>query len=166
MELTIARALSSVVHAHLFPHSSISLSLHVLSSDGSLLAALINAATLALVDAGVPMSDYVAACTAGSTSSYAAGDEAGDPLLDLNTQEEQELPFMTVATLGSSEKVVVLNCESRVQVSRLEGMLVTGVDGCKQVRQLLDRVIKEKGARMIREGAAEKSHAGAMDLDE
>lgn len=111
------------------------------------------------------MSDYIAACTAGSTSSYSAGDDTADPLLDLNTQEEQELPFLTVATLGSSDRVAVLSCESRVQVSRLEGMLVVGVDGCKQVKQLLDRVIKEKGVKMIREGAVDRSDTTVMELD-
>ncbi|TQV90928.1 hypothetical protein V2A60_008389 [Cordyceps javanica] len=166
MEITIAKAFASNLHTHIFPHSTISISLHVLSQDGSLLAALLNAATLALVDAGIPMTDYVAACTAGSTSSFAAGDDAADPLLDLNNQEEQELPYLTVATLGDSDRVAVLACESRVQVSRLEGMLVVGVDGCRQVRSFLDGVVKAKGARMIREGAIRKSDAMAMDLDE
>ncbi|KAJ2983080.1 hypothetical protein NQ176_g944 [Zarea fungicola] len=45
MEITIAKALSSNLHTHIFPHSSISVSLHVLSQDGSLLAAHINATT-------------------------------------------------------------------------------------------------------------------------
>ncbi|POR37664.1 Exosome complex component SKI6 [Tolypocladium paradoxum] len=165
IEITIAKTLASTVHTHLFPHSTITVSLHVLSQDGSLLAALINATTLAVIDAGIPMTDYVVACTAGSTSSYAAGDDAADPLLDLNNQEEQELPFLTVAALGDSDRVAVLVCESRVQVSRLEGMLVVGLDGCKQVRQFLDRTVKEKGAKMIREGAAQRSDAMAMDLD-
>lgn len=112
------------------------------------------------------MTDYIAACTAGSTSTYAANDESADPLLDLNQQEEQELPSLTVATLGVSDKVVVLVCESRVQVGRLEGMLAVGVDGCKQVRTILDDVVREKGARMIREGAIEKgTRLGDMDLD-
>ena len=165
IEITIAKALASTVHTHLFPHSTITVSLHVLSQDGSLLAALINATTLAIIDAGIPMTDYIAACTAGSTSSYAAGDDAADPLLDLNNQEEQELPFLTVAALGDSDRVAVLVCESRVQVSRLEGMLVVGLDGCKQVRQFLDRIVKEKGVKMIREGAAQRSDAMAMDLE-
>ncbi|KHN95569.1 exosome complex exonuclease RRP41 [Metarhizium album ARSEF 1941] len=151
---------------HLFPHSSITVSLHVLSQDGSLLAALINAATLAVIDAGIPMTDYIAACTAGSTSSYAAGDDSADPLLDLNNQEEQELPFLTVATLGSSDRVVALVCESRVQVSRLEGMLVVGLDGCKQVKMFLDKTIKDRGVKMIKEGAVQPSDIMAMELDE
>ncbi|PKS08349.1 hypothetical protein jhhlp_005293 [Lomentospora prolificans] len=149
LETTIANALTASLHTHLFPHSTISISLHVLSQDGSLLAALINASTLALVDAGIPMTDYIAACTSGSTSTYAAADDSADPLLDLNLQEEQELPFLTVATLGASDKVVVVVCESRVQVGRLEGLLAVGVSGCRQVRQFMDQVVKEKGSTMI-----------------
>src|SRR5438046_2678290 len=91
LQSTISSALAASLHTHLHPHSTISISLHVLSQDGSLLAALINAATLACIDAGIPMTDYVVACTAGSTSTYAANDEAADPLLDMNNQEEQEL---------------------------------------------------------------------------
>ncbi|CAN8101563.1 unnamed protein product [Discula destructiva] len=166
IQSTISHALSSNLHTNLYPQSTITFSLHVLSQDGSLLACLLNACTLAAIDAGIPMTDYIAACTAGSTSSYAANDESADPLLDLNHQEEQELPSLTVATLGTSDKVVVLVCESRVQVGRLEGMLAVGVDGCKQVRAILDGVVREKGARMIREGAIEKGTVlGDMDID-
>ncbi len=161
---TLAHALSSTIHTHLFPHSVITFSLHVLSQDGLLLAALINAATLAAIDAGVPMTDYVVACTAGSTSTYAANDEGADPLLDLNNQEEQELPSLTVATLGDTDRVAALVCESRVQASRLEGMLAVGVDGCKQVRAILDRVVRQAGARMIKEGAVQKP-VGLEEMD-
>lgn len=167
MQSTISHALSSNLHTHLYPHSTITFSLHVLSQDGSLLACLLNACTLAAIDAGIPMTDYIAACTAGSTSTYAANDESADPLLDLNHQEEQELPSLTVATLGNSDRIIVLVCESRVQVSRLEGMLAVGVDGCKQVRQILDSAVREKGAKMIMEGAVEKGTGlGDMDVDE
>ncbi|KAI0466676.1 ribosomal protein S5 domain 2-like protein [Xylaria cf. heliscus] len=165
LQATIAKALASNLHVHLYPRSTISVSLHVLSQDGSLLAALINAATLALVDAGVPMTDYLAACTAGSTSTHSAGDEAADPLVDLNTQEEQELPFLTLGTLGATDKVAVLVCETRVQVSRLEGMMASAADGCKGVRDFLDSVVRDKGRKMVTEGAIEKGASMAMDID-
>jgi len=155
MQHTLATAFSSTLFTHLYPHSTISLSLHVLSNDGSLLAACINAATLALIDAGIPMSDYLTACTAGTTSFAASSGpqgpaaDADDPLLDLNTLEEQELPFMTIATLGASERVGVLVMETKVHVSRLEEMMAVGVDGCKRVRELLDAVVREHGKRMV-----------------
>ncbi|TVY81639.1 Exosome complex component ski6, partial [Lachnellula suecica] len=119
MQTTISNAFSQSLFTHLYPHSTIALSLHILSQDGSLLAACLNASTLALIDAGIPMRDYICACTAGSTSSYSSNDEAADPLLDLNNNEEQELPFLTVGTLGGTDAVSVLVMETRVQVGRL-----------------------------------------------
>jgi len=153
MQTTIANTFQSALFTHLYPHSTVAITLHVLSQDGSLLAACLNAATLALIDAGVPMADYVAACTAGSTSSYAGNDESADPLLDLNGLEEQELPFLTVGTLGAGEKVSVLVMETRVQIGRLEGMLAVGVDGCKQVREILDQVVRRRGKKLLRSAA-------------
>ena len=150
MQATIANAFQSALFTHLYPHSTILITLHVLAQDGSLLAACLNAATLALIDAGVPMADYIAACTAGSTSSYTSNDESADPLLDLNGLEEQELPFLTVGTLGAGEKVSVLVMETRVQIGRLEGMLAVGVDGCKQVREILDQVVRRRGKKLLR----------------
>jgi exosome complex component RRP41 len=149
MQTTIANAFSQSLFTHLYPHSTILLSLHILSQDGSLLAALLNASTLALIDAGIPMRDYICACTAGSTSSYSSNDEKADPLLDLNNMEEQELPFLTVATLGETDDVSVLVMETRVQIGRLEGMLAVGVDGCKQVREILDQVVRKRGTKIL-----------------
>jgi exosome complex component RRP41 len=153
MQSTIASTFSKTLFTHLYPHSTISISLHILSQDGSLLAGCLNATTLALIDAGIPMSDYVVSCTAGSTSSYSSNDEKADPLLDLNGLEEQELPFLTVATLGETDKVCVLVMETRVQAGRLEGMLAVGVDGCKQVRRILDGVVRRQGKKVL-EGTA------------
>ena len=154
MQTTIANACSSSLFTHLYPHSLISIAIRILSQDGSMLAACINAATLALVDAGIPMSDYTIACTAGLALSSPTirggeGQDRTDPLLDLNGVEEQELPFLTVATLGAGEKVSVLVMESRVQVSRLESMLAVGVGGCKQVREILDRVVRAHGKKLL-----------------
>lgn len=148
MQSTIASAFTSILFTHLYPHSTITIALHILSQDGSLLAACLNAATLALIDAGIPMSDYIVACTSGLTPPSGNNDSA-DPLLDLNGIEEQELPFLTVGTLGAGERVSVLVMESRVQVGRLEGMLAVGVDGCKQVREILDGVVRRQGKKVL-----------------
>lgn len=149
MQSTIANTFQSTLFTHLFPHSTITISLHILSQDGSLLSACLNASTLALIDAGIPMTDYIVSCTAGSTSSYSSNDETADPLLDLNGMEEQELPYLTVATLGATDKVAVCVMESRCQVGRLEGMLAVGVDGCKQVRRILDGVVRAQGKKIL-----------------
>ena len=149
MQHCLRSAFEGVLLLHLYPHSTISITVHVVSQDGSLLAACVNAATLALVDAGVPMADYLVACTAAAGASASAADNASadDPLLDLNGQEELELPILTVATLGESEKVAVCVLESRVRMERLEGMLAVGIEGCKRMRGILDGVVKGYGKR-------------------
>lgn len=115
------------------------------------------------------MRHYLTSCTAGSTSSYAdpssategssntrgdtgpSDDNDPDPLLDLNSLEEAELPHLTVATLGGTDKVSVLVMETRVQGERLEGMLAVGVDGCRSVLGMLDAVVRGHG-RVVLEG--------------
>ncbi|KIW00755.1 hypothetical protein, variant [Verruconis gallopava] len=166
MQHTIVNALQSTLHTSHYPGSTIAINLHVLAQDGSLLAALINASTLALIDAGVPMSDYLTACTAGSTVNAAASrsaprpqaalpglsnlaDDVEDPLLDLNSLEEQELPYLTVGTLGATDKVVVCVLETRMHAHRLEEMLAVGVDGCARIREILDSVVRAHGKKTL-----------------
>lgn len=156
---TLRSAFQSHLHTYLYPHSTISIHVSVLSADGSLLAAAINACTLALVDAGIPMPGLLCGCTAGMSGSASTprdprNDEL-DPLLDLSLPEEQELPFLTVGTTTSvpvgedhmdeeeeETKVALLNMDSKLHCTYIETMLAVGMDGCKQIRELLDGVIK------------------------
>lgn len=158
LKITLSQAFQAHLFTHLYPRSTISINLHVLSLDGALLAACLNAASLALVDAGVPMPSILAAVTAGIISSADDGNARGDPILDLNNSEEQELPFLTVATVGGAQeqadKISVLMMESRCQVggpdNKLESMMAVGVDGCKQMRNVMENVIRQQGAKVLR----------------
>lgn len=152
-------AFQTHLHTYLYPHSTISIHVSVLSADGSLLAAAINACTLALVDAGIPMPGLLCGCTAGmsgaaSTPRDPRHDEL-DPLLDLSLPEEQELPSLTVGTTTSvpvgennmddeegDMKVVVLTLDSKLHATYTETMLAVGMDGCNQIRELLEKVVK------------------------
>lgn len=143
MSHTLATAFTPLLHTHLYPHSTITINIHILSQDGSLLAASLNAATLALIDAGIPMSDYLTAVTAAAGPS--TDSETSDPLLDLNGLEEQELPFLTIGTVGGRVSVLVM--ETRVRMEKVEGMIAVGVDGCKRVREILDGAVKGFGKK-------------------
>ncbi len=122
------------------------------------MAACLNAASLALVDAGVPMPSILAAVTSGMILST-DGVTPSDPVLDLNNAEELELSFLSVATVAGlneeeEDKVSVLIMESRIQLGqegkKLEAMLAVGVDGCKQVRAIMEGVVRTHGARILR----------------
>ncbi|KAI5818202.1 ribosomal protein S5 domain 2-type protein, partial [Pyronema omphalodes] len=145
MRSQLARTFNSAILTHLHPRSEITMSLHILSQDGGVLAACINACTLALIDAGVPMSNYVVAMSAGCFTK--------EPLLDVNGIEENELPMLTVATLGATEKVTLIQMESKVHIDVMESMLAVAVDGCAKMREMLDTVVRSHGNEVARSGA-------------
>ena len=101
-----------------------------------LLAAGLNAATLALIDAGIPMTDYLTACSIGVGNDLL--------LLDLNyTEEATEAPVVTVAVLAQSGKMTMCNLECRLPMDSLEEILELGKDACLQIYTLMDKIIRE-----------------------
>ncbi|GAA5989860.1 hypothetical protein JCM10908_002353 [Rhodotorula pacifica] len=158
-----------VLLLHLYPRSSIDIYLQVLENDGSLLQACINATSLALISAGLPLSDYVCSLTLASYPSLppsgpaqippfellsppVAYSNANDPtatlgsgsttLLDLVQAEEQALPCLTVAVLPRSGRVTLVNLETRVGVGRFEEMLRWGVEGARVVQGAMEEAVR------------------------
>lgn len=81
--------------------SDIDLFIQIIQTDGGMLTCAINAACLALVDAGIPMSDYVVACSAGFVSNQC--------ILDLNYIEEGPIPCVSLAIQPKSGKTVMMS---------------------------------------------------------
>ncbi|KAF3913867.1 hypothetical protein ABW21_db0203370 [Orbilia brochopaga] len=152
LQTAVQKTFASVILTHLLARSEIAISLHILSQDGGTLAACINATTLALIDAGIPMADYVCACTAGQPPIALGGgdgDDEPDPYLDVNYLEESDIPSLTVATVGGGEKVAVVSMESRVRIERLEAMLAVAVSGCARVREIMDKEVRRYGKEKL-----------------
>ncbi|KAK9466813.1 ribosomal protein S5 domain 2-type protein [Lipomyces arxii] len=142
MSLAIKHIFEDAVMVHLYPRSEIVINLYVVAQDGGLLQACVNAASLALVDAGVPMYDYVCACTAGIYDR--------EVLLDLNRIEESDMPFLTMATVGNSRKTSLLQLEMKVQFDRLEGMMAAAMSGCHHIRDLIDKAVRLHGKSRLK----------------
>ena len=164
MQSALQRTFASVILTHLFPRSEIVVTLHILSQDGSVLATCINATTLALIDAGIPLYDYVTACTAGSSSTYMSNEENADPMLDLNAIEEGDLPCLTLATVGGGERIALCNMENKVQLSRLEGIIAVAVGGCAELRGVLDRVVRKWGTEVLKRRGESARVGGTGDI--
>lgn len=101
-----------MVQTTLYPRSQIDVYVTVLQQDGGLLQTCINGTTLALINAGIPMLDFVCAVTGGVHST--------SPLLDLTTLEENDVPHVTVAIMPKTGKVALVTMETRLHVDRFE----------------------------------------------
>jgi exosome complex component RRP41 len=129
MAASIRRVFEPVVQTQLYPRSQIDVSICLLQSDGGVRSAAINATTLALIDAGVAMEDFVCACSAGSVH--------GALLLDLNAQEDGAGAEFAVAYLPRAERVSFVQLEAKVPLSSMEETLNFALEGCRQVYQVL-----------------------------
>lgn len=95
-----------------------------------------NAATLALIDAGIPIKEYVCACTA----SLANNDV---PMIDISHEEEiMGGPTLTVAALPMSGKIVLMEMSQRFHLDHLEKVSNKALQGCKDIRQILDEAVR------------------------
>jgi exosome complex component RRP41 len=91
----ISSVFDGVILLDLYPKSQIDLQIFVLESDGGHKSAAFNAATLALVDAGIPMRDFVVSTTSGLLGSVAVLD------LILAEEKKQNCEFMVAYLLKS-----------------------------------------------------------------
>lgn len=138
-EITIhlQQTLSSAIMTELYPKSQIDIYIEVLQSDGGNFCAAINAATLALVDAGISLKEYVCACTA----SLGNGDV---PLMDVSHLEEiSGGPTLTVACLPISGSIAFMEMSQRFHLDSLSKVLECATEGCKEIRNILDTAVRD-----------------------
>ncbi|KAH3670638.1 hypothetical protein OGAPHI_001153 [Ogataea philodendri] len=123
-----------------YSRTVIDISLTVLAMDGGLLACFCNAITLALIDAGISLYDYVSAISIGLFDQT--------PLLDMNTLEESDLSFVTIGVVGDSDKLNLMLCEDKIPLDKLERLISLGIEGCHRVKQLMDHQMRVAGQEL------------------
>ncbi|EIE24670.1 ribosomal protein S5 domain 2-like protein [Coccomyxa subellipsoidea C-169] len=127
---TIRSALEHTILLDLFPRAQIGVSVQVLQADGGVLGACINAAMLALANAGIPLRDMIAATSAGYLEST--------PLLDLNFLESTGAgPEVTLALHTNLDKVVILTEDSTIAAEPFEAVTELAQQGCKAVAHFM-----------------------------
>ncbi|KAF2073974.1 hypothetical protein CYY_004719 [Polysphondylium violaceum] len=139
----IKQAFESTIHTHLYPRSQIDIYIQVLQSDGGLKAAAINAATLALIDAGVSMKDFVCACSTSCID--------GIPVLDLNHIEERSGgPDCLLSIQPQLGGVISLNMDSKVSQDLFESVLELGTQGCQKIFDILSLEVKKYSSELLK----------------
>jgi len=132
-ELCIKRTFENAILTGELPRSEVHIVVQVHSADGSLLACCINAASLALLNAGVPMKDIVGSCTCGFLNASA--------VVDLNSIEYASGgPELTVASFLNSGDIVLLDMKSKLVQDHFEEVLELGLEGSKIVASEIKRV--------------------------
>lgn len=94
----IEKTFRDVILTQLLPRTEIWIGVHVLRTDGGTLSCALNAVSLALIQAGIPMRDTVISCSSGFID--------GTCILDCNGAERSKsIPILNVAIQPRSLKV-------------------------------------------------------------
>ncbi|KAJ3734190.1 ribosomal protein S5 domain 2-type protein [Lentinula guzmanii] len=138
---TLKSTFEPVIQTSLYPRSQIDIHIQVLQQDGGLLQACINATTLALANAGIPLYDFVCAVTGGVHST--------SPLLDLTLLEENDLPNVTVAVMPRSGKVTVVSMETRLHVDRFEEIFRLAGEAAKVIHVDMKKAVRDRTEQLV-----------------
>uniref|UniRef100_A0A8B9N0Z9 Exosome complex component RRP41 n=1 Tax=Accipiter nisus TaxID=211598 RepID=A0A8B9N0Z9_9AVES len=137
LALQLQQTFEAAILTQLHPRSQIDIYVQILQADGGNYCAGVNAATLAVMDAGIPMRDYVCACSAGLAEDT--------PLADLSSPEEAVGgPRLVLALLPASGQIALLQLSARLHQERLEAVLEAAEQACRALHTVLDRVVRER----------------------
>ncbi|MDC8438014.1 MAG: exosome complex exonuclease Rrp41, partial [Candidatus Nitrosotenuis sp.] len=133
----IKEALEPAVMLENFPRTVVDVFIEILQADGGSRCAALDAAAVALADAGIPMRDMVSACAAGKV--------ADTIVLDINNEEDQEgQADMPVAYMPNLEKVTLIQLDGVLTPQEYEKCVTTAVEGCKLVYEVQKNALREK----------------------
>ena len=130
-------ALENAVFLEEFPKSGIDVFINILQADAGTRTAGINAASLALADAGIPMRDLV--------TSAAAGKIENDFALDLEGKEEEmtkcDLP---IAYMPRTKQVTLLQMDGDLPVNDVKEVIKLAIEGCKLIYEEQKKALRTK----------------------
>lgn len=119
-----------------FPKTVVDVFIEILRADGSTRVTGINAASIALAVAGIPMKDIVTSCSVGKID--------GQLITDLNGLEDNNSDAdLAIAMMVSKNAVTLLQMDGRVTKDELFRLLDMASNNCEKIYEMQKAAIKE-----------------------
>lgn len=130
-------ALEASVFLEEFPKAGIEVYIDIIEANAGTRTAGINAASVALADAGIPMKGLVAAVAAGKIGS--------EYVLDLAGKEEEETECdLPVAFMPEENKVTLLQMDGDLPAKDAKKIIELAVKGCKLIYEKQRKALEER----------------------
>jgi len=150
-------AFEPVIMGELFPKTAIDIFVEVLQADAGTRTAAINASSIALADAGIPMKGLITSCAFGKVD--------GQIVLDLNKEEDNygEADFPVAMTQDG--EITLLQMDGHLTSEEIKKGLELVRKGCKEILEIQQAVLRRKFETPIEEPAKETSIEEISDLE-
>ena len=139
ISMVMTKALEPVVDLSAFPNSVVDIFVELPQTDAGTRCAAISAASIALADAGIPMTDMI--------SSVAVGEVDGTVLADLDYNEEAydaAVSDIPVAMTHRSKEITLLQMDGEISKDALMKSLEIAKVATEKVYELQVKALKEK----------------------
>jgi len=136
------KALDPVVNLAIFPNTVVDVFVYILQADASTRCAGINAASMALAHAGIPMTDIV--------SSVSTGFVGNSVCIDLTKEEEdyeeggeKNVSDIPMAFIPRTNNVSLLQLDGRIKPEDLKKVIEAGKKACQKIYEIQKTALKE-----------------------
>lgn len=137
ISMVTRNAILPVIFVEEFPKTALDVTIDILQADASTRCAGINAAVLALADAGVPMRGLVSSCSAGVVNGNIVLDIAGAE----DTEGEVDFP---VALYHHKKEITLMQMDGIVAQDKVKEILKLAMRGCEKVAEVQKAALREK----------------------
>jgi exosome complex component RRP41 len=140
-------AFEPVIMAELYPKTAIDIFVEILQADAGTRTAAINASSIALADAGIPMKGLVTSCAFGKVD--------GQIVLDLNKEEDNygEADFPVAMTQDG--EITLLQMDGHLTPEEIKKGFELVKKGCKEILEIQQTVLRKKFETPVEEPEAE-----------
>ena len=133
-------ALNPVVMLTELPGTAIDVHINIIQANAGTRCAGINAASMALAHAGIPMTELIAAVAVGKMDKTIVADVVKE---EEDYDDGEGATDIPMAYLANSGKISLLQLDGRIQASLFKEALETGREACKKIAELQKQVLKE-----------------------
>lgn len=133
-------AFEAVKMKELFPRSVIDIFVEVLQADAGSRTACINAASVALVDAGIPMKGILTSVAVAKVE----GTLVLDPMKEEDNFGEADMPFAFLIRGGKIESIALLQMDGRMSKEEIKEAIKLAKKGAMEIYKLQREAIMKK----------------------
>lgn len=141
ISFVIRNALESVIVTEEYPKTMIEIYIEILQADASTRCAALNAASLALADAGIPMKDMISSCSVGKIADQIVVDIAGK-------EDEEGQVDLPVAYYPRKKHIVLMQMDGIVTEEELKRAVSLARDNCEKISEIQKNALREKYVNM------------------
>jgi exosome complex component RRP41 len=133
----ISEAFTNVILVEEFPRTTVDVFIEVLQADAGTRCAGINAASVALADAGIIMKDLISSCAVGK-----AGDALVlDPSKEEDNHGQADMPFAMNPRTGD---IVLLQMDGHLTFEEFQNCLEMAKETCKEVYEIQKEALRKR----------------------